>query len=204
MKNYLMALMCMAGLTMTMACGGNSGNKGGLATEEQENNEEAVEQVEEASDEDPGVAKCAATLKKGWGISLKQIEPDFAYEKITKGWDKFEGNGANSAAAVYKKKDGSAITDEEFKAWGEKLYALTLSLAQDGKNIRGYDGMTHLTEEEANAEVTLEDCMKDNYFPAWSFRTENGVQRCYITFEKDKEPNYIIVRFAPGLTGNID
>ena len=207
MKKLWMALMCVAGLTLTMACGGNSGNKGGEAADEQEGDEAAVEQVEQAADENPGVAKCAATLEKGWGIKLKQIEPDFAYEKVTEGWDKFEGNGVNSAAAVYKKKDGSNVSSEEFQAWAGKLFALTKSLAQDGKNIHGYDGMSHLTEEQANAEVTLDDCLKDNSFPAWSFRTEGGVQRCYVTLvepQSDKMPSYIVVRFAPGLTGNID
>ena len=64
--------------------------------------------------------------------------------------------------------------------------------------------MSKLTEEQANAEVTLDDCLTDNSFPAWSFRTDSGVQRCYVTYENEKEPNYIIVRFAPGLTGNLD
>ena len=203
MKKIYLALMCMAGLTLMTACGGKSDKKGD-AEETAANVEENVEQAKDVTAKMAGVEKCAATLEKGWGIQLKQVEPDFDFAEVTEGWDKFEGNGANSAAAVYQKKDGSAISEEEFKAWANKLFALTQSLAKDGKNIRGYDGVTHLTEEQANAEVTLDDCLVDNNFPAWSFRTEKGIQRCYVTHHTDNDPNKLIVRFAPGLAGNLD
>lgn len=203
MKKIYLALMCMASLALMTACGGGEKKAAG-ETGKPMSTEEAVEKAEKASAEMSGIDKCAATLEKGWGIQLKQIEPDFEYAEVTEGYDKFEGNGANSAAAVYKKKDGSAISQEEFAAWAGKLFELTKSLAQDGKNIHGYDGMSHLTPEQANAEVTLEASLKDNDYPAWSFLTDNGIQRCYVTYEKDREPNIIIVRFAPGLRGNID
>ena len=202
MKKIYLALLCMASLSLMTACGGEK--KSADVPGEKMSAEEAVETAQKASEAMSGVEKCAATLEKGWGIQLKQIEPDFEFAEVTEGWDKFEGNGANSAAAVYKKKDGSSISQDEFKAWSEKIFALTKSLSSEGKNIRGYDGMSKLTEEQANAEVTLDDCLTDNSFPAWSFRTESGVQRCYVTYENEKEPNYIIVRFAPGLTGNLD
>lgn len=195
--------MCMASLSMMTACGG-SDKKSADVPEGKMSAEEAVEVAEQVSAQAEGVAKCAATLEKGWGVQLKQIEPDFEYAEVTEGWDKFEGNGVNSAAAVYKKKDGSAISQEEFKAWAQKLFALTQSLSSEGKNIHGYDGMSKLTPEQANAEVTLDDCLIDNNFPAWSFRTDKGIQRCYATHENEKEPNYVVVRFAPGLAGNIE
>ena len=192
----------MASLLMMTACGGDK--KSADVPGEKMSAEEAVETARKASEAMSGIEKCAATLEKGWGIQLKQIEPDFEFAEVTEGWDKFEGNGVNSAAAVYQKKDGSAITAEEFKAWASKLFALTKSLSSEGKNIHGYDGMSKLTEEQANAEVTLDGCLSDNSFPAWSFRTDKGVQRCYVTYEGKREPNYIIARFAPGLTGNLD
>jgi hypothetical protein len=201
MKKIYVALMCMASVAMLTACGGDK--KGAETTDEKATTEQAAETEQQAADLHPSVAKCAATLEKGWGIQLKQIAPDFEYAEVTEGWDKFEGNGANSAAAVYKKKDGSAISTEEFKAWAEKLFALTKSLSKEGKNIRGYDGMTQLTEEQANAEVTLDECLIDNNFPAWTFVTEGGIQRCYVTHQNEKDPNYVIVRFAPGLRGNL-
>lgn len=202
MKRIYLALMCMASLLMMTACGGDK--KSADVPGEKMSAEEAVETARKASEAMSGIEKCAATLEKGWGIQLKQIEPDFEFAEVTEGWDKFEGNGVNSAAAVYQKKDGSAITAEEFKAWASKLFALTKSLSSEGKNIHGYDGMSKLTEEQANAEVTLDGCLSDNSFPAWSFRTDKGVQRCYVTYEGKREPNYIIARFAPGLTGNLD
>lgn len=205
MRKIYLALVCMAGFALMTACGGGDKKATGESSESEKTEESAeVKEKTETKTEAkaPGIEKCAATLEKGWGIKLKQIEPDFAFVEVTEGWDKFEGNGANSAAAVYKKEDGSAISQDEFKAWAEKLFSLTMSLAEDGKNIRGYDGMTKLTEEQANAEVTLEECLKDNSFPAWSFRTESGIQRCYVTNQDNK--NMIIVRFAPGLRGNLE
>ncbi len=202
MRKIFAVVMCMAGLAMTVACGGEKKQSGadGAALSA----EEGVELAQKASEAMSGVEKCAQTLQAGWGIELKQIAPDFDFAEVTEGWDKFEGNGVNSAAAVYQKKDGSAISAEEFRAWAGKLFALTMQLAKDGKNIHGYDGMSHLTSAEANAEVTLDACLVGNSFPAWSFRTDNGIQRCYVTHEAEKEPNKVIVRFAPGLNGNID
>ena len=202
MKKIYVALMCMASVSMMTSCGGDK--KSAEASNEPMGAEEAVEVAQKASAEMTGIEKCAATLEKGWGVQLKQIEPDFEYAEVTEGWDKFEGNGVNSAAAVYQKKDGSAISEEEFKAWAEKLFALTKSLSSEGKNIHGYDGMSKLTPEQANAEVTLDDCLIDNNFPAWSFRTDKGIQRCYATHQNDKDPNFVIVRFAPGLAGNLE
>lgn len=202
MKKICLALMCMAGLALTTACGGEKKQAG--VPDAPLSAEEGVEMAQKASAAMSGVEKCAQTLKDGWGIELSQINPDFDFAEVTEGWDKFEGNGVNSAAAVYKKKDGSAISEDEFKAWAGKLFELTKKLSKDGKAIHGYDGINHLTEEQANAEVTLDKCLEDNSFPAWSFVTEKGVQRCYATHETNREPNLVIVRFAPGLRGNLD
>lgn len=204
MKKIYFALMCTAGLMLMTACGEKKNSGAAEGANGEMTPDEAVEAVQKATEKMAGVEKCAATLEAGWGIKLKQIEPDFEFVEVTEGWDKFEGNGANSAAAVYSKKDGSAISEEEFLAWANKIFALTKKLSEDGKNIRGYDGVSKLTEEQANAEVTLDECLIDNNFPAWSFRTEKGIQRCYVTHQNDKEPNQVIVRFAPGLTGNLE
>ena len=201
MKKIYLALMCMASLAMTTACGGDKKNAD--VPNEKMSAEEAVEVAEQVTAQAEGVAKCAATLDKAWGIQLKQVEPNFDFAEVTEGWDKFMGNGVNSAHAVYKKKDGSAISEEEFRAWAEKIFALTKSLTTEGKNIRGYDGVSKLTEEQANAEVTLDDCMLDGFMAAWSFRTDKGIQRCSVHYESDKDPNYIVAAFAPGLSGNL-
>ncbi len=198
MKKIYLAMMCMAGLTMMTACGGEK------KTGEPVSAEEAVEAAVEASAEMSGVDKCAATLESVWGIKIAQVQPDFEYAEVTEGWDKFQSNGVNNAYAVYKKKDGSAISKEEFRAWAEKIYALTKSLSAEGKNIRGYDGISKLTEEQANAEVSLDDIMLDDFQACWSFRTDKGMQRCMVTHQGDKDPNYMILGLAPGLTGNLE
>lgn len=198
MKKIYLAMMCMAGLTMMTACGGEK------KTGEPISAEEAVEAAVEASAEMSGVDKCAATLESVWGIKIAQVQPDFEYAEVTEGWDKFQSNGVNNAYAVYKKKDGSAISKEEFRAWAEKIYALTKSLSAEGKNIRGYDGISKLTEEQANAEVSLDDIMLDDFQACWSFRTDKGMQRCSVSHQGDKDPNYVIAGFAPGLTGNLE
>ena len=202
MKRITLALMCMASLALTMACGGGE-KKGAAITDDPMSAEQAVAAAQEASAQMEGVAKCATTLEKAYGLKLAQIEPDFDFAEVTEGWDKFEGNGVNMAAAVYQKKDGSAISKEEFRAWAEKLFALTKSLSSEGKNIHGYDGLNHLTPEQANAEVTLDACL-DSFTPMWAFKTGKGFQACYIFLQADKEPNYIRVSLAQGLSGNID
>ncbi len=201
MKKIYLTLVCVAGLALTTACGGGE-KKGAGAAGDKMTTEEAVEKAEKASEEMSGIDKCAQTLEKGWGVQLKQFEPDFDYAEVTEGYDSFGGNGANSASMVYKKKDGSDISKQEYEQYAEKIFALTKTLSNEGKNIHGYDGMSQLTPEQANAEVTLRDCL-DSGFPQWAFKNDKGFQACQVFLQDSKAPHYIAVKLAAGLSGNI-
>jgi len=201
MKRIYLTLMCVAGLALATACGGGE-KKGAEATGDKMNTEEAVEEAKKASEEMSGIEKCAQTIEKAYGLKLSQLEPDFEFAEVTEGYDSFGGNGANSANIVYKKKDGSDISKEEYEKYAEKIFALTKTLSNEGKNIHGYDGMSELTPEQANAEVTLRDCL-DSGFPQWAFKNDKGFQACQVFLQDSKSPNYISVKLSAGLSGNI-
>ena len=70
MKKIYLALMCVASLSLTTACGGGD-KKSADVPNEKMSAEEAVEVAQKVSEAMSGIEKCAATLEKGWGIQLK-------------------------------------------------------------------------------------------------------------------------------------
>lgn len=200
MKKLFFAMMCMAGLVLTTACGG--ADKKAPSTGDAQVDEQ-VEKAEKILDEMSGVDKCEATLQKMYGLTLADVQPDFEFVVVEEGRDKFMGNEVNLATAVYQKKDGSTITEEEWNAYQQKLFNLTARLSQDGKNVHGYDGIKHLTPEEANAVVALED-IQVSHISSWCFKKEDRFKACYMTLADEAEPNYVTVTLTEGLQGNLD
>jgi len=200
MKKIFFALMCVAGLALTMACGGADkkvSSTGDAQVDEQ------LDKAEKAFDEMSGIEKCEATLQKMHGLTLADIQPDFEFVEVEEGRDKFMGNEVNLATAVYQKKDGSAITEDEWNAYQQKIFNLTARLSQDGKNVHGYDGMSQLTPEQANAEVSLDD-IKETHVSSWCFKKEDRFKACYMILTDEVNPNYVTVTITEGLQGNLD
>lgn len=126
MKKVFLALMCIASMALIAACGGNA-NK----TEENTDEAAAAEQGAKSFDQMTGIEKCAEALQRTYNLTLADIQPDFEFAEQTEGFDKFDGDQGSRAVAVYQKKDGTAITADEFRAWAGKIYEITK------KNVAG-------------------------------------------------------------------
>lgn len=202
MKKLYVALMCMATFALFTACGGDkktSANNG-----DEQTDQEATEQTDQVAEPTTDVEKSAATLQAMYGLTLADVQPDFEFAEKLDGYDHFETNGVNLAKVVYKKKDGSYITTEEWQAYLRKIYDLTATrLSQDGKNVKGYDGMTHMTPEQARAEKSFEEAASSTN-TGWCYLRDDRFHALYISLNDLAEYNYISVSFAPGLQGNID
>ena len=203
MKKLYVALMCVATFALFTACGGEK--KGTAANgDEPTTDQDATEQTEQAAEPTTDVEKCAATLQAMYGLSLADVQPDFEFAEKLEGYDRFQTNGVNMVRVAYTKKDGSKITNEEWLAYLRKIYDLTATrLSQDGKNVRGYDGMSHLTPEEAAAEKSFDE-VAESVIGSWCYLRDDRFQACYPSLNDQGDTNYISVSFAPGLQGNID
>lgn len=209
MKKIFFALVCVVSLAMVVACGGD-GKKGGENTPKTGNEEidQKLEQAEKKLSEMTGPEKCEATWKKRYEgkLTLADVQPDFEFTEKLEGYDAFMGNGVNLAKAVYQKKDGSKITPEEFKAFAEKIYAVTQKLAQDGKVVKGFG--SHLdvkTREQALEEISLEKLLADGGSNLeWAFLKDDRFEACYVTMQNTSKSSYVTVSFGEGTQKNLD
>ena len=188
MKKVFLALMCTACMALIAACGGNANNNEGNT------DETATEQGEKSFDQMNGIEKCADALQRVYNLTLADIQPDFEFTEQTEGFDKFDGDQGSRAVAVYQKKDGTAITADEFKAWAGKIYEITKKMSQDGKNVEGPAYVK--SNKEAMAEKSLEKGIDGG---EWNYRMNDQYYAIYIHNNKKKKKPYVDVTFALGI-----
>ena len=188
MKKVFLALMCTACMALIAACGGNANNNEGNT------DETANEQGEKSFDQMNGIEKCADALQRVYNLTLADIQPDFEFTEQTEGFDKFDGDQGSRAVAVYQKKDGTAITADEFKAWAGKIYEITKKMSQDGKNVEGPAYVK--SNKEAMAEKSLEKGMDSG---EWNYRMNDQYYAIYIHNNDGAKKPYVDVTFSLGI-----
>lgn len=189
MKKVFLALMCTASMALIAACGGNANNNEGNTDETATN-----EQGEKSFDQMNGIEKCADALQRVYNLTLADIQPDFEFTEQTEGFDKFDGDQGSRAVAVYQKKDGTAITADEFKAWAGKIYEITKKMSQDGKNVEGPAYVK--SNKEAMAEKSLEKGMDSG---EWNYRMNDQYYAIYIHNNDGAKKPYVDVTFSLGI-----
>ena len=189
MKKVFLALMCTASMALIAACGGNANNNEGNTDETATN-----EQGEKSFDQMNGIEKCADALQRVYNLTLADIQPDFEFTEQTEGFDKFDGDQGSRAVAVYQKKDGTAITADEFKAWAGKIYEITKKMSQDGKNVEG--PAYAKSNKEAMAEKSLEKGIDGG---EWNYRMNDQYYAIYIHNNDGAKKPYVDVTFSLGI-----
>ena len=163
MKKLYLALVCIAGLARVTACGGSNKNSGAEAAAEGEN---ATEQQAEAGaklDKEPQTAAEQKTLAAAeWaldkicGLTLDDVKPAYEYEILDKGMHATMGNKSGGTLSFIKK-DGSPVSEEEFKAYVAKIYPLAQKLSPTGKIHKGQGKSQNNKPEVQQQELTLGD-----------------------------------------------
>lgn len=189
MKKVFLALMCTACMALIAACGGNANNNEGNTDETA-----ATEQGAKSFDQMTGIEKCADALQRVYNLTLADIQPDFEFTEQTEGFDKFDGDQGSRAVAVYQKKDGTAITADEFKAWAGKIYEITKKMSQDGKNVEGPAYVK--SNKEAMAEKSLEKGIDGG---EWNYRMNDQYYAIYIHNNDGAKKPYVDVTFSLGI-----
>ena len=214
MKRTYLALMCMAGFTLMTACGGKSDKKDGVAADSEatEQGSEQKAEAEATADSDSPMAKFETALKDCYGLTFDQVKPDFAISETNKqGASLFYGETRDAdAKANLLKADGTDPTQEEFNAYATKMYNLTKSISQDGKNIVGFNEAS--TSAEALAEKPIEKCIGKNEYDVdsimtgWAFRMNDTFYQCDISqgIARNGNPMPIELRMYKGLQKSLN
>lgn len=203
MKRIHLFLLCCVGLVAFVACG----KKKAEVVTGDEKVDEKLEQVEKDFSEMTGVEKFEATIVKRYGgkVKLADIQPDFDFEEMVEGYNRFEGNGVNNAKAVYKKKDGSQITPDEWKTYVAKIYGVTQKLSQDGKAVRGFGSNLDVkTREQALEEIPLQQLLEAGDNIEWGYLLNDRFEACYMSLFNREKNSHVCVSFAEGLQKNLD
>ena len=199
MKKLSFSILCIAALLLT-ACGGKSSN-----TEVPKTGDEKVDEIiEKAFADMSGIEKFQSVLKDVYKIDLKDVEPGFDYpEQNAKGGDYFYGdnNMNHRVACMFAKKDGSEITQDEYKAYVQKIYDLMKTKAQDGKLIKGFDGGAEKMDE-ALQEKSFDNLFASKFWPQdFCYRMGDVFYVCSMSLEEAKGeiPSRIKFETARGL-----
>lgn len=89
------------------------------------------------------------------------------------------------ASISFEKTDGSEISEEEFRAWAEKLFNATAAASDDGHNIVGWEFVGE--GEDALAEVSFEDAFSGGFMQGWGFVRDGRNLVVYLEEKYDSE-----------------
>ena len=200
MKKIYLALMCMAGFTLMTACGGKKDSKGDEAAADQQPTSEQSNKAEGFTGDDDPYELFLTVLKNAYGVTPIQVDPGFEFAKTTEtGGSLFASDGVAGARVVahFTKKDGTDVTMEEYNAYATKIFELTKSLSQDGKNVNGFSNADDL--DGALTEKPIEKCIGKNeygvdiWMTEWEFRKDDKFYRVGLSKSSSRGggPEYI-------------
>ena len=170
MKKILITLLCAASVFAFTACG----NKGGRKAASEDGDVDlgkVVENIENATFNGEKNTQEAAAFwfKKNYGISIADLKPDFELSTEEPGKYDFLGEEVLSSYVTYKSASGN-LSKDEVEAFVKKVYAVTEKVAEDGKNVYGWNN------SEKHAEVKpIEEILKAGYMDVFGFKVFVGI-----------------------------
>jgi len=178
MKKLLIILLALSLCFTLAACGGDDSAVDGRRA--------ADKALEKAKEVDSfSVEAVEYFLEIDAGIQLEDLEPDWEWELANEfcAYGDKAGNGYGHAAIQFTKVEGE-ITNEEYDAWYNKVFAATAAASQDGYNIIGYEFVGE--GEDALAETTLEESL-GGFMQGWAFRVNDKIMVVYISQDYDND-----------------
>lgn len=201
MKKILLSLLFVAGIVALTAC--SDKKEGGDNTIPSTGNEKVDEVVKKAISDMSGIEKFEYALQKGYNLNLKDVAPGFEYlEKSDKGSNYFYGEAIESAGtyranAMFVKKDKDNVSEEEYKAFVNKMYEATKKMAQDGKNVYGWEEADN--EAKALTEKPADKLFESKFWPqTWAFRMNDKFNVVTISLEEATSAVPARIKFSIG------
>lgn len=145
----------------------NGGDSGGDAKIDA--NAIAQNIAEDAIEHNSFSLAAAEAFWKSAGININDAAPDWEWtvneEKMATYGDKLD-TGYGHASILFEKKDGSEISEEEFKAFAKKVFDATAAASDNGHNIIGWEFVGE--NEDALGEVSFERAY-EGWLQGWGF-----------------------------------
>ena len=155
-KNLFLALMCIASLTIVTACGNGSSSKSNSKNTGKDETSAKVENAVKDVKDRVGIEQAAYWLDKTFSLKLADVSPAFENEALENGVDGCMGNSGGGIVS-FVKKDGTPITEDEFKAYVTKIYPLVQKCSPTGKIHKGQGKNQDNSPEVQKQELTLDE-----------------------------------------------
>lgn len=155
-KTLFFALMCIASLTIVAACGNGNSSKNKSKTSSKDEASANVVNAEKDVKDMVGIEQSAYWLDKTFSLKLADVSPAFEYEALENGMDGCMGNSGGGIVS-FVKKDGTPITEDEFKAYVTKIYPLVQKCSPTGKIHKGQGKNQDNSPEVQKQELTLDE-----------------------------------------------
>ncbi|MDR0429981.1 MAG: hypothetical protein LBH58_05835 [Tannerellaceae bacterium] len=194
-KNSVIALVI--GMFALTSCGGGSKTKDGKIDAGQV----VKDELKQAKIENRFSEEAALIYMKSVGLTKTDLAPDFDYVIPEKGCYGEMGN-VGKGIITFMKADSSAVSYEEFKAWGTKVYNKLASMSEDGKIIKGYtNGGEKGLEEKPLAELLpAKEPLFALYILGWHYKgTFYDIYISRETVKPAKENNSVQINIGLGL-----
>jgi hypothetical protein len=156
----------------------------------------AADMVEDAVERN---AFSEAAAEEFWkivaGVDKNAVTPDWDWiineERMGTYGDTPDPGGYGHGVILFEKKDGGEISEEEYKAWAEKVFKATAAASDDGHNIIGWEFVGD--GEDALSEVSLERAL-DGWLQGWGFMRDGRNMVVYLGDAYDTEKDSAIGR----------
>lgn len=188
-------ILLIAALLAAVSCGGNSDNK--KAASNHEPAKEVAKPVVKAYKDMTPNEQFEAVIQRDYGFKFADVKLDAPFDAAKTEFSGMPEPG-HMARVTYKKAEG-AFTHEEVEAYIRKLYALTKSKSQDGKNVLGF-GFSNDDPAHALDEADLGKILTGTE-PKWCYRLKDQFWVCKIYAPKG---NYIEATFIDGITKSLE
>ncbi len=123
------------------------------------------------------------------GLEVDAAAPDWDWvvdeEKMTTYGDTTDSSYGHASIA-FEKAGGGEVSEEEYRAWAQKLFNATAAASDDGHNIIGWEFVGE--GEDGFGEVSFDRAF-DSWMPGWGFMVNGRNMVVYLDekYDTDKE-----------------
>ena len=212
-KTLALVLVMVLALSLLTACGG--GNNSNAPSGDGENSQDATGKInltdvadsliEEAKEHNSFSLAAAEAFWKAAGVDVNAVAPDWDWivneERMATYGDKLDA-AYGHANILFEKSDGSEVTEDDIKAFAQKMFEATAAASDDGHNIIGWDFVSE--GEDALSEVSFEKAFA-GWLCGWGFMKNGRNMVCYIgdAYDRNKDSQIGALLYYYGVSADI-
>lgn len=133
-------------------------------------------------------------IEQAGGVSEEEIVPDWEYvvdDSTMRNYGDNPANGYGHGSICFQKPEGQELSEEEYRAWAEKVFQATAAASDDGYNVIGYEFCGEGEDPLAQADF---DSALDSWMPGWCYCKDGTYMAVYLEEAYDSELDSAIGR----------